>query len=225
LNERTPSRSPRRRSLIAVGLVALLAIGAAVLLTQDDDAPVRGLPPGADETTEGDGDVAATPAFQFTKPTRELVRTAPGRVKRRQRETSERAAIAARNILDDLYTEGFLDPANREQGLYVEAFRGFAGGARKRAEARPGLLTAGPRAGDRYERILPLSGRIDTRILLSRGGKPTLLLSVVRFRAAALGPEPATLRSRGQFFFERVGGSWKIVSFHITRTDAPREAT
>jgi hypothetical protein len=212
-------------TLIAVGLVALLAIGAAVLLTRDDDAPVRGLSPGVDEPTEGDGDVAATPAFRFTKATRELVRTAPGRIKRRQREAGERAAIAARNILDDLYTEGFLDPANREKGVYVEAFRGFASGARKQAEARPGLLTAGARAGDRYERILPVSGRIDTRILLSRGGKPRLLLSVVRFSAAALGPDPATLRSRGQFFFERVGGSWKIVSFHITRTDAPREAT
>jgi hypothetical protein len=211
-------------TLLVVGLVALLAIGAAVLLTQDDDAPVRGRPPGVDGPTEDDGDAAATPPFRFTKATRELVRTAPGRVKRRQREASERAAIVARTILDDLYTEGFLDPENREQGLYVDAFRGFAGGARKQAEARPGLLTAGARAGDRYERIRPLSGRIDTRILLSRRGKPVLLLSVVRFKAAALGPDPATLRSRGQFFFERVDGSWKIVSFHITRTDAPREA-
>ncbi|MDQ4107952.1 MAG: hypothetical protein M3138_03975 [Actinomycetota bacterium] len=210
-------------TLIVVGLVALLAIGAAMLLMQDGDAPVRGLPSGVDETTEGD--VPATPAFRFTKATRELVRTAPGRIKRRQREASERAAIAARNILDDLYTEGFLDPVNREQGRYVDAFRGFAGGARKQAEARPGLLTAGSRAGDRYDRILRASGRIDTRILLNRRGKPMLLLSVVRFSAAALGPDPATLRSRGQFFFERVGGSWKIVSFHIRRTDRPREAT
>jgi hypothetical protein len=225
LNERNPSRSPRPTTLIAVGLVALLAIGAVVLLTQDDDAPVRGLPPGVDETTEGDGDADGTPAFRFTKATRELVRTSPGRIKRRQREASERAALAARTILDDLYTEGFLDPANREQGLYVDAFRGFAGGARKQAEARPGLLTAGSRAAERYERILPLSGRIDTRILLSRRDKPMLLLSVVRFKAAALGPDPATLRSKGQFFFERIDGSWKIVSFHITRTDAPREAT
>jgi hypothetical protein len=212
-------------TLIAVGLVALLAIGVAALLMRDDNAPERGLPPGVDETTEGDGDVAGTPAFRFTKATRELVRTSPGRIKRRQREASERAAHAARNILDNLYTEGFLDPANREQGSYVEAFRGFASGARKRAEARPGLFTAGSRAGVRYERILPVSGRIDTRILLNRRDKPTLLFSVVRFSAAALGPDPATLRSRGQFFFERVGGSWRIVSFHITRTDAPREAT
>jgi hypothetical protein len=69
-----------------------------------------------------------------------------------------------------------------------------------------------------------VSGRLDTRILLDRSGYPSLLLSVVRFSAEADGPEPATFRSRGQFFFERVGGSWKIVSFHVTRADAPREA-
>ena len=67
-------------------------------------------------------------------------------------------------------------------------------------------------------------GAVDTRILLDRNGSPALLLSVVRFSASADGPEPATLRSRGQFFFERVGGSWKIVSFHVTRVDAPTEA-
>jgi hypothetical protein len=219
--EQIMSRSPRRLPLIGIGFVALLVIAAAVLLTRDDDTPERAVHPGAETT---DGDAAQTPAFRFTKATRALVRTSPGRIKRRQKAISERAAIAARTILDDLYTEGFLDPANWQQGTYVEAFRGFASGARKRAETRPGLLTAGSGAGDRYEQILPVSGRIHTRILLGRAGKPTLLLSVVRFSAIALGPEPVTLRSAGQFFFERVHGSWKIVSFHVTRTDAPREA-
>jgi hypothetical protein len=208
--------------LVGGVLVVVLAIGAAVLFTRNDDAPVRAVRPGADEITEGD--VAEIPAFGFTKSTREVVRTHPGRLKRRQREASERAAIAARTILDDLYTEGFLDPANWEEAVYTDAFGGFASGARKQAEARLGLLTAGARAGDRYEQILPVSGRIDTRILLDRGGRPTLVLSTVRFAAAATGPEPATLRSSGQFFFERVNGSWKIVSFHVTRTDKPREA-
>jgi hypothetical protein len=211
--------------LIGVGLVVLLAIGTVLLLTRNDDAPVRTQRPGDDVTTESDGVVAApvTPAFRFTKATRKLVRTSPRPIKRRQREASVRAAAAARDVLTDLYTEGFLDPGNWEHGRYAEAFRGFAGGARRQAEERTGLLTAGPRAGDRYERILPVSGRIVTRILVDRVGKPTLLVSVVRFSAAALGPEPVTLRSTGQFFFERVGGSWKIVSFHVTRTEAPRE--
>ena len=221
--ELIPSRFRRRTTLIGVGLAVLVAIGAVVLLTRDDGAPVRGLHGGVNETTESDDDVAETPAFRFTSATRKLVPTSPGRIKRRQREASERAAVAARTILDDLYTEGFLDPANWSEGRYGDAFGGFAGGARERAEARPGLLTAGPQAGDRYEQILPLSGRIDTRVLLGRGGRPTLLLSVVRFSAAATGPEPVTLRSRGQFFLERVRGSWKIVSFHVTRTDAPGE--
>ena len=89
--------------------------------------------------------------------------------------------------------------------------------------AHPGLLTAGARAGDRYEEILPVTGRIDTSVLVARGGRPTLVLSSVRFSAVATGPEPVTFRSTGQFFFERVRGSWRIVSFHVTRADAPRE--
>jgi hypothetical protein len=212
--------------LLGAGLVVLLAVAVTVVLTRDDDAPVRTLTPGDGEATPSDGDIATpgTPAFRFTKSTKVLIRTSPGRIKQRDQRAGERAAVAARDILDALYTEGFLDPANWEEGRYVDTFRAFARGAREQAEARTGLLTAGTRAGDHYERILPVSGRIDTRILLGRGGKPTLLVSIVRFSAAALGPEPVTLRSAGQYFFERVGGSWKIVSFHVRRTDAPREA-
>ena len=202
----------------------MLAIGAIALLVRDDDGPVRSSHPGA---TPSEGDIAppGTPSFRFTRSTRELVRTSPGPINQRYRETSERAATAARSILTDLYTEAFLDPENWEQGRYDAAFRDFADGARERAEAHPGLLTAGARAGELYDWILPESGRIATRILLDRSGKPTLLASVVRFSAAALGAEPFTLRSNGQFFFERIDGSWKIVSFHVTRTDAPREGT
>lgn len=207
---------------IGVGLVAVLAIGAIALLLRDDAAPVRTSP----GTTPSEGDVAApaTPAFRFAKATRKLVRTSRGRIKRRQRQASERAAKTATAILTDFYAEGFLDPANWQQGSYTDAFGDFASGAREQAETRAGLLTAGPRAGDRYEQILPVSGRLSTRILLDRAGKPALLWSAVRFSAAALGPEPVTLRSTAQFFFERIGGSWKIVSFHVKRSDVPREA-
>ena len=199
----------------------LLAIGAAVLLTRDD-ASERTLRP--DDDAPGPSVSAPnTPEFRFTKVTRDLLRTSAGRIKRPQRREIVRAATAAREVVADLYIEGFLDPANWEQGLYVEAFRGFAGGARERATERTALLTAGPRAGDRYERILPVSGNLATRILLDRLGHPTLLVSVARFSAAGLGPQPITFRSTGQFFFESVGGSWKIVSFHVRRNDAPRE--
>ena len=127
-------------------------------------------------------------------------------------------------MLTELYTEGFLDPANWEEGSYADAFGGFARGARDQAETHPGLLTAGPGAGDRYERIEPRSGRIATRILLDRQGSPVLLVSVVRFSALATGSDEVVLRSAGQYLFERVGSAWRIVSFDVTRDDRPRGA-
>lgn len=207
--------------LLGAGSVVLLGIGAAMLLTRDD-ASERTLRP--DDASSPSVAAPNTPEFRFSKVTRDLLRTSPGRIKPRQRREIMRAAAAARDVVADLYKEGFLDPANWERGLYAEAFRGFAGGAKERATERTALLTAGPRAGDRYERILPVSGHLATRILLDRLGHPTLLVSLARFSAAALGPEPVTFRSTGQFFFESVGGSWKIVSFHVRRNDAPREA-
>jgi hypothetical protein len=207
---------------LGVGILAVLVIGAIALLLRDD-ALVKA-PPGV-TPSQGAVTPPGIPAFRFTKSTKELVRTSSGPINKRRVEASERAATAVRSILTDLYTEAFLDPANWEQGRYDTAFRAFAGGARKQAQAHPNLLTAGARAGARYDWILPGSGRIATRILLDRSGRPTLLVSVVRFHAAALGAEPFTLRSNGQFFFERIDGSWKIVSFHVTRTDAPREGT
>jgi hypothetical protein len=210
--------------LIGFGLVLLLAIGVVALLMRDDSPP-RAAGPG-DRTTESDDDVAssATPSFRFREVSRELVRTSPKRIGRRHRQASIRAEAAALEVLTDLYTEGFLDPSNWEQGRYVDAFRGFARRARDHAASRSALLTAGPRASDRYTQIVPKSGRIATRILLDREGAPALLVSIVRFSALASGDEVVTLRSTGQYFFERVGDAWKIVSFHVERNDVPAEA-
>lgn len=221
--EQIPDRRPRRMLLIGAGLVAVLAVGAIAVILQNDDGAARTSPPRA--PSEGSVTPSGVPRFRFERSTRELVRTSREPINRRHREASVRAAAAVRSILTDLYTEAFLDPANWQQGGYDAAFRDFAGGARKQAEAHPGLLTAGPRAGERYDSILPGSGRIATRILLDRTGSPTLVVSIVRFSASALGAEPFRFRSNGQFFFERIDGSWKVVSFHVTRTDARREAT
>jgi hypothetical protein len=206
--------------LIGAGLVAVLAIGAIALLLQDEGS-VRTTPP----ITPSEGSVtpSGVPPFRFDKSTSELVRTSREPIIRRHRKAIVKTATAVRSILTDLYTEAFLDPANWEQGEYDAAFRDFAGGARKQAEAHPGLLTAGPRAGERYDSILPGSSRIATQILLDRTGSPTLVVSIVRFTASAVGAEPFRLRSSGQFFLEKIGGAWKIVSFHVTRSDAARE--
>ena len=203
--------------LISVGLVIVLAIGAVVILMQDDTTG----PPADGETNSSES--AAAPSFRFTESSRDLVRTSKKRIGRRHRQASIAAAAAAQQALTVLYSEGFFDPTNRAQGRYADAFRGFTHDARKRAEARAALFTAGP-AGDRFERITPKSARIATRILLDREGAPVLVVSTVRFSALASGSDTVLLRSTGRFLFERVRRTWKVVSFQVTRDDRAREA-
>jgi hypothetical protein len=210
--------SPRRkRLLIGVGIVVLLAVGVAVVLLlvgTGTPTEVRGGGTSSEETAG-----PTVPAFRFSPRDRVLITTAPGRVKKRMRVAGEHAATATASLLSDLYREGFLDPANWPDARYGDAFRIFAGEARAQAEDRMGVLTAGATAAERFERVLPVSGHLTSRILLDRAGTPSLVVSLVRFRARAVGPKPAVLRSTGTFFFERVGGRWRVVSFDVTRDD------
>jgi hypothetical protein len=217
--ERHVSGSPRR-TLLLIGLGVLVVLGAVVALVLtlgDDGAPPRAARSGGAES------VAEIPEFRFQLTRRELVPTSRGPLKKREKVAGKRAAAAAADLLTDLYREGFLDPANWQVGSYGDAFQIFASGAAKQAKARAAVLTAGPDAADRYDEILPVRGRVSTRILLDRGGKPALMVSAVRFTARALGARPATLRSEGQFFFKRVDGRWKVVSFLVTRDDMRRQ--
>ena len=202
----------------------LLAVGAIALLLQRDGADDEAIEADGRPAT-GDGNVAppVAPPFRFSA-TRRLVPTAVVKLGRGDRRAITRAWTSAEAVLTDLYVEGFLVPANWMEGTYDDAFRGFAGDARREASGRrAALLTAGPDAGSRYERIEPRSGRIVTRVLLDRAGRPALVMSVVRFSATATGDRPATLRSFGRFFLERRSGSWKIVSFQVARRDTAGE--
>lgn len=221
--ERDLSGSPRRKLLFAVLGVLVLAAAVTILLTQGGDAPERALP---SERAEGDDGVAVpeVPSFRFSVSRRVLVPTRARSVQRHDKAVGTRIAASATAALTDLYTEAFLDPANWQSGRYADAFRGFSAGAARKARGRPAVLTAGPDAGTRFEAILPASGRIATRILLDRAGKPALVLSVVTFKAEALGPQAMTLRSQGRFFFARIQGRWKVVSFLVSRNDRRREA-
>lgn len=218
--------APRRNVLVGLGVAALLATGAIVVLTQGDDAPVRTQRAGQDQPTESGPAVAEpdTPAFRFTTVKRSLVPTATGSIDRRARTAAKRVTAAVTRRLVELYTEGFLDAGNRQAGRYGDAFAVFARAAAGKARARAAVLTAGPEAAERYERILPVSGHLRVRILMDRTGAPTLVMSAVRFTAKAVGTETTVLRSDGRFFFDQVGGSWRIVSFEVTRDDRQPEA-
>jgi hypothetical protein len=223
VEERDPSGSPRWK-LIPTGLgVVLLAAAVTVVLSRDGQRPERTLP---GEREEGGDEVAVSqiPSFRFTVTRRVLLPTRARSVQRRDKMVGNRVAATATDAVTDLYTEAFLDPANWRSGSYADALRVFSAGAARRARERTAVLTAGPDAGTSFEQILPVSGSIATRILLDGSGKPALVLSAVTFRAEALGPQPMMFRSEGRFFFERVQGRWKVVSFLVNRNDRPKEA-
>jgi hypothetical protein len=224
--ERNLSGSPRRKLLpIGLGILLVLAAIAVVLLQEGDAGSLRRLLPGDDGSRSAEGVAEpATPSFRFQTTKRVLVRTSLGHLRRREKVASRHASATAAGLLTELYTEAFLDPANWQRATYADAFSLFASGAMRQAKAREGVLTAGPDAGTRFEQILPVSGRLITRVLLDRTGKPTLIVSLVRFRAKGIGPQPATLRSEGQFLFRRQDGRWKVVSFLVTRDDTRPEA-
>ena len=213
----------RARPAFTAWLVGLCVVVAAAGCSVPDAEPSA--TPAAPAAPSAAPDELTVPAFHLEGPARAVVPTAPGNIPRRLRRASYAAASRARALLTTLYVEAFLDPANWTTADYEDAFTAFAAPAQRDAASRTTLLTAGDRAGDRYDAIRPTKGLIRTRILLDRRGAPTLIVSVVRFAAVASGPEPVTIRSTGQYFLERVRGAWRIVSFHVTRADVPREAS
>src|SRR6476661_11073826 len=171
-----------------------------------------------------------TPAFAFAiarsgaLPTaairsRKPVRTDPLlRLHGASRLASQRAIAS----ITRLYRNGFLVPAHWQSGTYESLWPDFARAARARARRDVRVLTAGATAGEAYDAIVPRPSAISTTVLLERKGKPVMVLANARFRALGrriAGSSNTRFDSTGRFFFQRVGGSWKIVSYDVRRSD------
>jgi hypothetical protein len=212
-----------RNVLSDVVVAVALAAGTTLLVACESGPPATPDRSGAGETSAGSV-AAEIPAFHFRLGDRDVVPTARGHISTRDRRDAREAADAVRSAVTDLYVGAFLDPANWMSGSYDEVFQLFAGGAGGEALSRAGTLTAGEDAAQRFEAIEPIDGRVAMRILIDRSGKPTLIASVVRFRARGIGDEVTLIRSDGTYLFRRVDGTWRIVSFQIERADERKGA-
>jgi hypothetical protein len=171
-----------------------------------------------------------TPAFAFAVarsgalPTaairsRKPVRTDPLLHLRGASRLASKRAIAS---ITRLYRSAFLDPAHWQSGTYESLWRDFARAATAKARKDVRVLTAGAAAGEAYDAIVPRPSAISTTVLLERKGKPVMVLVNARFRALGrriAGSSNTRFDSTGRFFFQRVGGSWKIVSYDVRRSD------
>jgi hypothetical protein len=214
----TPNRvqrgsSKKRRVPLALLIVpvVLVAIGVAILLA------LRGGEGGA---IIGGGD-EPPPPFDFIVKPATAVPTAPDADEAALSANAERVAQEITPIIDDLYTNAYLDPSNWRHDDYEEVFTAFAPDAAATAEQSLETLTLGATAGDVFDTVEPGSkSKLSYQVLFDPDGEPDTAVVSVIFRATAERKNGTYLAivSEGEFFLGQIDG-WRITAFDVTRED------
>lgn len=203
-------------ALIIGSVLAALALGVgAFVLLSGGGVPL------VDDLVGGDDSV---PEFQFELGKVQAVATASSEDRSALQRAAEQAARGVRSTLTSVYLEAFLDPASWREDAYDGAYASFSTRAAVRARQDADVLTLGSGAGDRYETVLPVTGKLRVRVLMDRQGKPASAVALVRFTADATGTDGVVTEivSSGQYFLEPVGGGWAVVGYVVDRNDRPR---
>ncbi len=216
------NRSSRKKkaspALIAIPLVLVLgAVGLFFFLSGDGGAKI----PFVDRDDPTDD----VPAFGFKiRKTRAVATTDNADVEALAAQASGVGADLT-PMLDELFTNAFLDPANWQEGDYAEVWERFDEAARPMAEQSVETLTLGAAAGDVYEDVASDKGSLEFDVLFDQQGAPTSV--VVKFRFYAFGTRTdgtyTSIVSHGQLFLD-AGASWQITAFTVKRDDKAAES-
>lgn len=197
--------------------VALVAAGVVLILVLKGGGDGGILGP---LTGGGNVDDDTVPPFEFRLSKTGMVATVEEADLDTMRSQAGTVVDAITPLLDQLYTNAFLDPTNWRDGDYEEIFTIFAADAL--ASAREGVetLTLGATAGDVYERVTPRRGSLRFRVLFDPDGAPNTVVVEVSF--TALGERQdgtySAIVSTGELFLNDEGG-WKVTAFDISRAD------
>ena len=216
----TPNRAQRgankkRRLPLALLIVpvVLVAIGVAILLA------LRG----GGGAIIGGGDEPAPPFDFIVKPAK-AIPTAPDADEAALSASAAEVAQEITSMIDDLYTNAYLDPSNWRHDDYEEVFTAFAPDAAATAEQSVETLTLGATAGDVFDTVDPGKSKLTYQVLFDPDGAPESAVVSVIFRATAERKNGTYLAivSEGEFFLRQVDG-WTITAFDVTRDDHEKE--
>ena len=218
----TPNRAQRgankKRRLPLAWLivpVVLVAIGVAILLTRGGGGPIIG---GGDEPA---------PPFDFIVKPATAIPTAPDADAAALSASATEVAQAITPMIDDLYTNAYLDPSNWRHDDYEEVFTAFAPDAAATAEQSVETLTLGATAGDVFDTVDPGKSKLTYQVLFDPDGAPESAVVSVIFRATAERKDGTYLAivSEGEFFLSQIEGQegWTITAFDVTRDDHEKE--
>lgn len=198
--------------MIVVPIVLVAVAVLVILLLRGGDVPILG------------GDDEPVPEFDFTVKRSVAVPTAIDADVAALTPQAETIATEISPMLDDLYTNAFIDPSNWRDGDYEEVFAAFAPDAVSAAEQNVDTLTLGTTAGDDFESVDPRKGFLTYEVLFDHDGNPDTAVAAVRF--TALGERTngtfVEIVSDGQYFLQEIDG-WKITAFDVRRSDAETE--
>jgi hypothetical protein len=123
-------------------------------------------------------------------------------------------------VLDDLYTNAFLDPANWREGDYEEVLALFSDESAAAAAQSVETLTLGATAGDVYDTVTPNKGSLSFSVLFDQEGNPHTVVATIRFTALGARSDGTytAIVSEGEMFLRDLDG-WKITAFEVTRAD------
>jgi hypothetical protein len=215
----TPNRAQRgankkRRLPLALLIVpvVLVAIGVAILLARGGAGPIIG---GGDEPA---------PPFDFIVKPATAIPTAPDADEASLSASATEVAQEITPMIDDLYTNAYLDPSNWRHDDYEEVFTAFAPDAAATAEQSLETLTLGATAGDVFDTVDPGKSKLTYQVLFDPDGAPESAVVSVIFRATAERKNGTLLAivSEGEFFLRQVDG-WTITAFDVTRDDHEKE--
>ena len=217
----TPNRAQRgankkRRLPLALLIVpvVLVAIGVAILLAlRGGGGPIIG---GGDEPA---------PPFDFIVKPATAIPTAPDADEAALSASADEVAQEITPMIDDLYTNAYLDPSNWRHDDYEEVFTAFAPDAAATAEQSVETLTLGATAGDVFDTVDPGGkSKLTYQVLFDPDGAPESAVVSVIFRATAERKNGTYLAivSEGEFFLRQVDG-WTITAFDVTRDDHEKE--
>jgi len=197
--------------------VVLVAIGVAVLLAlRGGGGPIIG---GGDEPA---------PPFDFIVKPATAIPTAPDADEAALSASAAESAQEITPMIDDLYTNAYLDPSNWRHDDYEEVFTAFAPDAAATAEQSVETLTLGATAGDVFDTVDPGKSKLSYQVLFDPDGAPESAVVSVIFRATAERKNGTFLAivSEGEFFLRQVEGQgegWTITAFDVTRDDHEKE--
>jgi hypothetical protein len=218
--QNTPTRKGPDKAVligIGVGVVLALAIGAFFIF--------RGKAKSTDGST-----ISQTPSasgFQFTTAKATGISTTAGADQKKINRVAVPVAGQVTAQLNTLFGEGFINETNWKAGKYDTALVVFDTQAATAAQQQIDVLTAGSSAGATYTSIKAGDSQLNVQVLVDKHNTAVSAVGVFTFTATATAKDGSTaeLKSKGQFIFANVGGTWKIVSFNVTRNDAQATAT